>query len=601
MKIFGFWTLLIALLISGVAAYYSIIGLTAIFAAAFIPIVIMGSALEVAKVTTAVWLHRYWHVAPFLMKFYLTIATVVLMFITSMGIFGFLSKAHVEQTSAATESVAQIERIDTELLRLDQIIKRAEDRIAKAENSTGNRNDDIQEQIEAEQNRISQAYQRVQPAIDEQNQIIESARANDANRTKPYEDQLSNIKDELVRLENSAKEYESTITRLEVDNSAVEPLLAQISAIEEEIIRVTNQINSGEKAAVRAAQAIIGVSSDGLFGNNTREALAKWVSGQRDRITQIQGEVAQVRRDAQGEVNSERERLAGVVNDIRQVQIPRVKERELTMLAKIEEVRAEESPVVKTAREEIARIRRSVDGQIVASNKLIAELREKIQIDNGADIDAIIDEQQLKIKETNNSIDKLTEEKYSLEAENRKLEAEVGPVKYIAEMIYGEQANKSLLEEAVRWVILLLVAVFDPLAIVLVLAGVMTIHKFGRPEPPDPNVKKPLPEVEPIEEEHQEPEQENKIDEETKQTEAPKEDVKVAQEDVATVGVKEKQESIKDPQQDNSSNTRTQQAKPAVKAPKSIAEKASEVKTIKNVTLKKRVKKDDPDNSWLSS
>lgn len=601
MKIFGFWTLLIALLISGVAAYYSIIGLTAIFAAAFIPIVIMGSALEVAKVTTAVWLHRYWHIAPFLMKFYLTIATVVLMFITSMGIFGFLSKAHVEQTSAATESVAQIERIDTELLRLDQIIKRAEDRIAKAESSTGNRNDDIQEQIEAEQNRISQAYQRVQPAIDEQNQIIESARANDANRTKPYEDQLSNIKDELVRLENSAKEYEATITRLEVDNSAVEPLLAQIAAIEEEIIRVTNQINSGEKAAVRAAQAIIGVSSDGLFGNNTREALAKWVSGQRDRITQIQGEVAQVRRDAQGEVNSERERLAGVVNDIRQVQIPRVKERELTMLAKIEEVRAEESPVVKTAREEIARIRRSVDEQIVASNKLIAELREKIQIDNGADIDAIIDEQQLRIKEANNSIDKLTEEKYSLEAENRKLEAEVGPVKYIAEMIYGEQANKSLLEEAVRWVILLLVAVFDPLAIVLVLAGVMTIHKFGRPEPPDPNVKKPLPEVEPNEEEHQEPEQENKIDEETKQTEAPKEDAKVAQEDVATVGVNEKQESIKDPQQDNSSNTRTQQAKPAVKAPKSIAEKASEVKTIKNVTLKKRVKKDDPDNSWLSS
>src|SRR6056300_17150 len=601
MKIFGYWTLAIALVISVVAAYYSIIGLTAIFAAAIIPIIIMGSALEVAKVTTAVWLHRYWNVAPVLMKTYLTIATVVLMFITSMGIFGFLSKAHVEQTSAATESVAQIERIDTELLRLDQIIKRAEDRIAKAENSTGNRNDDIQEQIEAEQNRISQAYQRVQPAIDEQNQIIESARANDANRTKPYEDQLSNIKDELVRLENSAKEYEATITRLEVDNSAVEPLLAQIAAIEEEIIRVTNQINSCEKAAVRAAQAIIGVSSDGLFGNNTREALAKWVSGQRDRITQIQGEVAQVRRDAQGEVNSERERLAGVVNDIRQVQVPRVKERELTMLAKIEEVRAEESPVVKTAREEIARIRRSVDGQIVASNKLIAELREKIQIDNGADIDAIIDEQQLKIKETNNSIDKLTEEKYSLEAENRKLEAEVGPVKYIAEMIYGEQANKSLLEEAVRWVILLLVAVFDPLAIVLVLAGVMTIHKFGRPDPPDTNVKKPLPEVEPIEEEHQEPEQENKIDEETKQTEAPKEDVKVAQEDVATVGVEEKQESIKDPQQDNSSNTRTQQAKPAVKAPKSIAEKASEVKTIKNVTLKKRVKKDDPDNSWLSS
>ena len=107
MKVFGYWTLFVALCISVVAAYYSIIGLTAIFAAAFIPIVIMGSALEVAKVTTAIWLHRYWHITPFLMKFYLTTATVVLMFITSMGIFGFLSKAHIEQTAAANEGVAQ--------------------------------------------------------------------------------------------------------------------------------------------------------------------------------------------------------------------------------------------------------------------------------------------------------------------------------------------------------------------------------------------------------------------------------------------------------------------------------------------------------------
>src|SRR6056300_1053559 len=188
MKIFGFWTLLIALLISGVAAYYSIIGLTAIFAAAFIPIVIMGSALEVAKVTTAVWLHRYWHVAPFLMKFYLTIAVVVLMFITSMGIFGFLSKAHIEQTSAANEGIAQIERIEQDLTRQLEIITRAEQRITEAEASVGTGNTAIQEQIDKEQERIDTAYTRIEPAIVEQNGIIENARIDDASRTSPYED-----------------------------------------------------------------------------------------------------------------------------------------------------------------------------------------------------------------------------------------------------------------------------------------------------------------------------------------------------------------------------------------------------------------------------
>src|SRR6056300_954694 len=148
MKIFGYWTLAIALVISVVAAYYSIIGLTAIFAAAIIPIIIMGSALEVAKVTTAVWLHRYWNVAPVLMKTYLSIATVILMFITSMGIFGFLSKAHIEQTAAAEEGVARLAIIEQDLDRQDAIITRAEQRIADAEASVGEGNISIQEQID---------------------------------------------------------------------------------------------------------------------------------------------------------------------------------------------------------------------------------------------------------------------------------------------------------------------------------------------------------------------------------------------------------------------------------------------------------------------
>jgi len=93
--LFGLITFLTALTISGVAIYYSVAGLVAIFAAAAVPIIIMGTSLEVGKLVTAVWLHKNWKKAPLFLKTYLSIAVLVLMLITSMGIFGFLSKAHV--------------------------------------------------------------------------------------------------------------------------------------------------------------------------------------------------------------------------------------------------------------------------------------------------------------------------------------------------------------------------------------------------------------------------------------------------------------------------------------------------------------------------
>ena len=127
--IFGILTLITALAISAVAIYYSVAGLVAIFAAAAIPIVIMGTTLEVAKLVTAVWLHKYWQQAAWWLKGYLSIAVLVLMFITSMGIFGYLSKAHIEQTSAGEESVAQVERITTEILRQQELVVRAETKI----------------------------------------------------------------------------------------------------------------------------------------------------------------------------------------------------------------------------------------------------------------------------------------------------------------------------------------------------------------------------------------------------------------------------------------------------------------------------------------
>ena len=474
-------TLITALAISAVAIYYSVAGLVAIFAAAAVPIMIMGGTLEIAKLVTAVWLHKHWQQATWWLKTYLSTAVIVLMFITSMGIFGFLSKAHIEQTSASEESVARSLTIQTEIDRQLGIVGRAENKIRALENSETGADANIQAQIDKEQERIDKAFDRIQPAIIQQNKIIEDARATDGDRTKPYEDQLTSITSEILRLETSAKEYETKIENLESDSSAVEPLLAQIDALEEEIIRVTNQLNSSEQGQIRAGQAIIGVTSDGLFGGNTRTALATWVSGQRDRITQIQGEVAQVRKDATTTVDVERVRLAGVVKDIREVQIPALKDRELTMLGKIDDVRKTESPSIATARDEIQRLRESAESQVAQSNILINRLRDQLGDKTNADqIEKDIDEQNERVRTASSEIDRLTEEKIEIDAEYSKLEAEVGPIKYIAEFVYGEEATNNMLEEAVRWVIIIIIFVFDPLAVLLLIASQYTFDYLRR-------------------------------------------------------------------------------------------------------------------------
>ena len=119
-------TLLVALAISGVAAWYSIVGLMAIFAAAAIPIAIMGGVLEAGKLLTASWLYQNWNVVPKLLKYYLTVAVVVLMFITSMGIFGFLSKAHIDQTLSTGDNTLLITQIDNKIARENRRIEDAE-------------------------------------------------------------------------------------------------------------------------------------------------------------------------------------------------------------------------------------------------------------------------------------------------------------------------------------------------------------------------------------------------------------------------------------------------------------------------------------------
>lgn len=105
----------VALALSSVAAWYAIAGLIAIFAASVIPIAIMGSLLEASKLVVASWLYRSWKEIPFLMKTYFTVALITLMLLTSMGIFGFLSKAHLDQAVPTGEVVAKIEVIDEKI------------------------------------------------------------------------------------------------------------------------------------------------------------------------------------------------------------------------------------------------------------------------------------------------------------------------------------------------------------------------------------------------------------------------------------------------------------------------------------------------------
>ena len=393
----GILVLLSALSISAVAIYYSIAGLVAIFAAAAIPIMIMGTALEVGKLVTAVWLHKYWSRAKWWLRTYLAIAVAVLMFITSMGIFGYLSKAHIEQTSASIESVEKISQLETEIGRYKGIITRAEEKIESAENQGANKNDTIQDQIDREQKRIDTAYDRIKPLVQEQQKIIQQ--------------------------------------ETERKDKKIEPYLAQVNQIDADLNTLSSLLNRRDSESVRRLQSIVGTRVDGNYGSRTARQVEDYRNGliaQRDSVLQI--------------------------------------------IATIEE---KESPIVKAANEEIKRLRDIAEQEIADSNKVINKLRDdigSIAPDNNTEI---IEENLLKIKEANKEIDTLTEQKYTIEAEYRKLEAEVGPIKYIAEFIYGEEADRDMLEEAVRWVIILIIFVFDPLAVLLLIASQYTFD-FAR-------------------------------------------------------------------------------------------------------------------------
>ena len=363
-----------AIAIATVAAYYSIIGLMTIFAAAAIPIAVMGGVLEAGKLITASWLYNNRKIIPFFLKSYLITAVVVLMFITSMGIFGFLSNAHIEQTAESEENVAKMEQIDKKIVRLTDTIMTSEQAIIKIETKDENKNEEINFQIQTEEKRIAKVIDQYQKLVDEQDKIINSA------------------SDNLDLLEQFVKDKDT-----------------------------------------RSLQALVGTKVDGVYGPGTAARVNEYREKEESKVDQI---IADARK-----------------------RITNLRERELTEISK--------------------------------SNELIDRLRNNINTDELDETDTTrIKNLQNTIIESEESITNLNVEKFKLEAEERKLEAEVGPIKYIAELVYSGEADRDVLEDAVRWVILIIIFVFDPLAVLLLIAANIgwekereeKIKKIGRSE-----------------------------------------------------------------------------------------------------------------------
>ncbi len=385
----GILTFLSALTISAVAIYYSVAGLAAIFAAAVIPIIIMGVSLEVGKLVTAVWLHRHWSRATWWLKTYLSVAVFVLMFITSMGIFGFLSKAHIEQTSMSQEQVALIETID--------------DKITRSEGKIERWTTEMNRLLGGEDIRVDNLIDREQVELDKINVLI-----------KAEKDDIRKDFDKQIELQN--KRIEQARERKEADIQAAKD-------------RFEGSFGGGAK-----------------FDKAVEEAKANELS---------------VASSAQREIRNINSKL----NDA---------------LAKVDAKYA---------------------GDIKAIQDRIQDLRSQANAKT-EDLDARIEELEKFIDKEQVIIDGVREEKFNYEKTYRQLEAEVGPIKYIAEFIYGENANEDLLEQAVRWVIIIIIFVFDPLAVLLLIASQYTFQYVREdkgprlppksdPDPEDPNDPEP--------------------------------------------------------------------------------------------------------------
>ena len=411
----AYLTLITALTISGVAIFYSVSGLAAIFSAAVIPIIIMGGVLEVSKLVTAVWLHKYWKEATWWLKGYLSVAVLVLMLITSIGIFGFLSKAHDTASGNATEAIATVTRIDGQIAREENRITILEDRINSVSSGDGF---DVSSSVEQQQEIISGARDAVQADID-------------YNQT-----QITAINE---RLDRDLQALETSLTAdIKVQTDKLIPLDDLVASYRDE--------------------------EDSGFLNRTdnRGAAVELIAQQKP----------------------ERDAIA--------LEIQRVTD---TARTREGELRREASVAVREAQGNINDYRSQTQSTVDAATVEINRLREQSNSSQDDDLEQI-DEWNLQIDGIYTTIDGLKDEKFESEQAVRLVESEVGPIRYIAEFFTGtEDADANLLESAVSWLIMIIIFVFDPLAVLLLIASQYTFEQRRKERFPhgEPTLKKPEP------------------------------------------------------------------------------------------------------------
>jgi hypothetical protein len=378
-------TFICAMAISTVAIYYSVLGLAAIFAAAKWPIIIMGGVLEVSKLVTASWLYQNWKNIPFFLKTYLTIAVVVLMLITSLGIFGFLSRAHIEQATPTGDAVAKIERLDSQILRQETTIQSLIGKIDRLRTGTS---DTAKEQIEREQN------------------IIENANNKIVKDVELITLQIDNIKAEIIDIQAVADK--------------------KISIEQDKLNTLDDAVNTV-------------LSANKNFFNEELEA-AKLRDSQKNERDLITKNIASAQADADEQIQPLR--------------------------SKIGDLNAQISTLQASVADEIASAKARIDS--INEGAITAQ----------ADADITIENYEIQINEAYDTIDELNAEKYIAESKIRELTAEVGPIKYIAQ--FFDRDGEVDLERAVTWLIIIIMFVFDPLAVLLLIAVNMSLKaRYG--------------------------------------------------------------------------------------------------------------------------
>ena len=350
--IFAIITLISALSISIIAAYFSIIGLATIFPGSMYAVIAMGSVLEIGKIIASIWLHKNWKSAPKLIKFYLFSAILILMGITSMGIFGFLSKSHIEHEQTAEKSKALVTQVENKIERQREYIQRQKDLISKKEEKSENLGGKTSENIKLEQEKISQ---------------------------------LTNQLDRDIN----------------IDNEILKSLNNKLSILDKDLNDLKNK-------------------SGGLFSSKKKDIESKIL-----------------------EQKIERENIA---------------------------------KKIKTAEDNISK-QRAETSEIISSIRKRIQEYQSLGFEDPGDAESKVELFNMNISKALDEIDALEQEKFNYSDGTRQLEAEVGPIKYVAEFISDITGSSFDISKAVRVVILILIFVFDPLAILLVLAAHISLSK----------------------------------------------------------------------------------------------------------------------------